>query len=587
MSDTESVDAYAVGPPPPSRPGGVPLADLVWLVVGLVTIGALGVATLFVWIVHMKDIGFADLAKGTIALVAATAALTQALVAALRWRLPRWIYTGILLALGLAAFVAYFDGFKFGYSKFYHRWEHFHTYLPARYFPELGYERLYPCTAIAEAELGVVQIHDEAKDVDRPLDLALEVSAAGATIRRVENDTLVPTAGVLADAGANCKARFTPERWEAFKADVAFFRTQSDKRYWTDMQRDHGFAMTPVWLVAGRVLASLHPASVLNQQILALIDPLYLVAMFAALAWAFGARVSAAAMILWGCQAIAPFYWTGGAFLRQDWLFYLVFAACLAHKRWFKLAGASFAYAWLSRGFPGWAAIGLAVFVAALLVRRRRLPRALRHAGFGAVVAAITLFIASVVVAGPDAYPRYFEIAAVRGDTPLTNDVGLPVILSHDFGGGPGSGRMEYAKDPSAIDPFAVWKEKRRARFADRAPAFWGILACLAAGFAYALRRYRLLWIPYALSQLFIVACVKLTCMNYPFLVLTAPITRVRRGLEVALFCFASLTQILAIALTWNDDRYAWLSVATFVFLVGLTAAMHRPRQRARRAPAR
>ena len=33
-----------------------------------------------------------------------------------------------------------------------------------------------------------------------------------------------------------------------------------------------------------------------------------------------------------GCQLPAEYLWTGGAFLRQDWLFWLVISACLARK---------------------------------------------------------------------------------------------------------------------------------------------------------------------------------------------------------------------------------------------------------------
>ena len=36
--------------------------------------------------------------------------------------------------------------------------------------------------------------------------------------------------------------------------------------------------------------------------------------------WAFGWRVMAVATVFWGCNAPANFYWTGGAFLRQDWI---------------------------------------------------------------------------------------------------------------------------------------------------------------------------------------------------------------------------------------------------------------------------
>ena len=39
-------------------------------------------------------------------------------------------------------------------SNFYHRWEFFHYYLGSKYDRELGYERLYHCAAVAQADSG-------------------------------------------------------------------------------------------------------------------------------------------------------------------------------------------------------------------------------------------------------------------------------------------------------------------------------------------------------------------------------------------------------------------------------------------------
>ena len=75
--------------------------------------------------------------------------------------------------------------------------------------------------------------------------------------------------------------------------------------------------------------------------------------MFAAIYWAFGWRVFAVAAIFWGCQLPAEYFWTGGAFMRQDWLFWLVLSACLVRKRFHALGGAAFAYSTLLRVFPG------------------------------------------------------------------------------------------------------------------------------------------------------------------------------------------------------------------------------------------
>jgi hypothetical protein len=50
------------------------------------------------------------------------------------------------------------------------------------------------------------------------------------------------------------------------------------------------------------------------------------------------------ATVFWGVNGAANFYWTGGAFLRQDWTFFFVAALCFARKRYFALSGASLTY---------------------------------------------------------------------------------------------------------------------------------------------------------------------------------------------------------------------------------------------------
>ena len=100
------------------------------------------------------------------------------------------------------------------------------------------------------------------------------------------------------------------------------------------MQKDHGFNPPPVWTILGRGFAELHGATTGYLQLLAGLDLVYLAGMLGALAWVFGWRVFAVGAIFWGCQSSAPFYWTGGAFLRQDGLFFLVLAACLLRKKW-------------------------------------------------------------------------------------------------------------------------------------------------------------------------------------------------------------------------------------------------------------
>jgi hypothetical protein len=501
------------------------------------------------------------------------------------------------LTLAAASLAAYFNGFEPVHPKFYHRWEQYHYYLGAKYFHEMGYDGLYRCTLIAEDELGVVVNEDLGIGPPARFDMHREVHHPEKKIRNLGGDNLLMPAADALEHPEACKRGFSPERWEAYKADVQFFRIASEKSttYWEDMQKDHGFNPPPVWTILGRFFAELHPASTGYLQLLASLDLLYLAGTFAALWWAFGVRVSAVAAIFFGCQAPAPYYWTGGAFLRQDWLFYLVLAACLARKRWFKLAGAAIVYSALLRIFPGLAVIGWLVVAGAHLMKHRRLAPHHRQLLAGGTIAAAVLlplsFVATgmgtfaelgespkaALAAGVESYRQFYEhTLKVHDRTPLTNHMGLRVLVAHNLGSGPESGRMKYVRDLKAVDPFEVWKRMRNERYDRYRPVAYAAVALALLAFARVARRIKSTWIALCLGQIFIILLSQLTCYYYTFLLLCAPLTRAKRGIEAPLFGFAALSQLVWIALYWNDDKYTALTLISLVFTAGLVCAFAR-----------
>ncbi len=440
-----------------------------------------------------------DWTKFFLAVLAAIAVFYESHRAGARRPLAeRWKrFVGVSLAV--AAICAYFNGFPFanrafGYPAYYHRWDQFHYYMGAKYFRELGYDGLYRCGVVAEDDLGTVTSDDPARPAK--VDLSKEVRHPDKKIRNLGGDNLLMPVTAILDHPEQCRDRFAPARWEAFKEDIKFFRLSSDKTYWEDMQKDHGYNPPPVWTVGGWVFGSMYAAGhafmlpvigkVLWLQVLAMIDVAYLAAMFAALWWGFGWRVFAVGAIFWGTQSSAPFYWTGGAFLRQDWLFFLVLAAAAVRKRYPRLAGASIVYAGLLRIFPGLAVIGW-LTTAAFHVWRHRASPGERHrplvaalaaatalaavavyfttgklahvaacaivvgaacAGFyrfvvprmhvvhqkvlvGGIAAAAVLVPTSWAVAGTDSYEQFYEhTIKVHDHTPLTNHMGLRVLVA-------------------------------------------------------------------------------------------------------------------------------------------------------------
>lgn len=543
------------------------------------------------------------------------------------------------LLLGITAITAYFNGFNFGYPRYYHRWDQYHYYMGAKYFPELGYTNLYKCAVIAEDELGsrrvqldraagqteapttLVDFHAEMHDADKKVrDLGAEFSEEYGG-----DNLLIPVPKIL-EHPEQCTSLFTPARWAQYKEDVAFFRVVSGKQYWTDMQKDHGFNPPPVWTIMGRFFSDLAPTSVHFLQFLASIDLVYLVGVFAALWWGFGWRVCAVGAILWGCQASAPFYWTGGAFLRQDWLFFLVLSAAAMHKRHFKIGGAALVYAGLLRIFPGLVVIGTLVPFVTHLVEKRRIHPDHKQALIGGTLAALVLVPLSSVMTMKDdgssltkrladPYVSFYQhTIEVHDKTPLTNHMGLRVIVAHKFfdtqplrlrtdeerqawrnslpegqrrlfgwtaavqlplkvASGPSSGQMEFVRDEKQNDPFKVWKDMRNERYHHyRGFAYAMVVASLVA-FALIVRRTKSLWIAQCLGQVFIILLSQLTCYYYSFMILGAPLTRVRRSLELGLFGVAAITQIVWMNSYWNDNKYTLLTIVSLVWccwLVGM-----------------
>jgi len=484
------------------------------------------------------------------------------------------------LVLTAAAVLCYFNGFAYTYPPYWHHSDLYHYYMGAKYFPELRYDGLYRCAAVAQDQLGSVAWKNEATGQRFRLDMSSEVRRPEQRIRNLGGDNLLVPLGDTLEHPDRCTSRFSPGRWSAFKDDVAFFRIVADKAYWDGMQQDHGYNPPPAWTILGSFFANLRPASARSMQVLASLDIIYLVGAFAMVWWAFGWRVFAVAVIFWGCQAAAPAPWTAGAFLRQDWFFCLIASACLARRRWFRLAGASIVYAALLRIFPILIVTGWLTVAGAYVIRRGRVARSHRDVLAGGLLAAAVIVPLSLYVAGSSSYREFYShTLRIHDRTPLTNHMGLPVLISHEFGGAAGSSRMEYSVDQKLADPFETWKRMRGERY-DRYRWLGFVIAVISGGFfIWVVRRLRSLWIAGCLGQVFIILGAQLTSYYYSFLVLSALLTGARRRLEVPLFAFVILSQLVFWMLPWNDDRYAILTLLSLLFCYGLLLGfLRRPR---------
>jgi hypothetical protein len=458
----------------------------------------------------------------------------------------RRVRNGILATMGLLSALTYFNFGFFHFPNYVHNWDAFHYYIGAKYSHELGYDKLYECVAIADVEDG----------------LRLRVEAR--KITNLRTNVLETTEDILRNPG-RCRSQFTDARWTAFKKDVAFFRNRENPRRWDDAQTDHGYNGTPVWNIAGSVLSNLAPASNAQLMFLTLLDPAYFVAMCGVVWWAFGWRVLSVGLLVFATNFPSRFYWTGGSFLRWDWLFYLVAAICCLKKERYTLAGLSLGYATLLRIFPGFAFTGPLLAAGYTLVRERRLdPRYVRLFGGAALAVALLVPISLKTSNGIGAYQQFIQNTAKHKETPLTNYMGLRTVLA--FRPDEVGRRLRSDK---LTDPWSDWKAARVRAWKEARPAY--VLCVLGALvlIGYAVRK-RDPWIAAAAGVTFIPIGVELTCYYYAFVIAVALLHERDDRVGPTLLLMTAVTGFIdwrpiRQMPAWLDEQYTWMSLATIV----------------------
>jgi hypothetical protein len=510
---------------------------------------------------------WATITKGIrIALAAGTALLIMYDMRAARLKQPpsARVRKRLALCLTAVAFVTYFDFFNPNtrYSEYYHRHEFYHYYLGSKFSQELGYTRLYECTFVAEIENGHA------------------ASIRKRQIRNLETNLLMPSVDThVFDKPELCKQHFTTSRWDAFKRDVAWFHQSAAGSYWEGMQHDHGYNPPPVWTMTGKLFANLAPAGDTFFKLLAGIDVALHLGIVGLFYWAFGWRVATVATVYWSANAPADFLWTGGAFLRQDWLFLLVAALCLARKRHFVLAGYALTWSALLRVFPALFFVSSGIVIALSVFNRLRhgvvatqsgrvlgyVPRAHQRFVLGCVLALATLVPLSVAVCGPRSWVEFRNhTLKTHSGTPLTNHMGLPAMLTHNW-----KARMRFMRNDNQEDAYTDWKNERRRRFQQLKWVWQGSLTLLFGWTVWALRRTRQLWIGLALGIPLVMSVENLTCYYYSFFILGAALSAVRPNLAVPFLVTSAASKVIQYSPSgfyWMDDR--WVAESYLYFLL-------------------
>ena len=479
----------------------------------------------------------------------------------------QWLERGALVWVILAGATAWVNFGVFHSSRVVHFWDTFHYYVGSKYFEENEYERLYECVIAIDYE------DRGEKDIEKR------------KIRDLTDNRLhFVTKDEVLRYQQTCAAHFTPERWEAFREDARSFRTVMGSSWWKDMLMDHGYNASPISNMVAAFLTNIGwqdqvpkisstgtaPSDLagFRKRVLryTMIDLALYGGAFLMILWAFGLRSCALAVLVWGTGYPWAYFWTGGSFARVPWFFMAVAAVCLLKRGFPLLSGFALSWSALLRLFPAALAGGPIAAVVDRFIRRKKIDRPWLDASdkrfiAGGVLGVLVLCSASIAINGVDAHSQFLGNTFKHAETPLTNHMGLPTVLSYKP-----SLVGRFTKDASLDDPWANWKQGRKETKHDRRWLHGLILLGMFVLLALAGRRLAP-WAVLAASTILIVGFFELTCYYYSFVVLMAPLAIERLRYSVALILVGVGGIILQFFIGWYDEQYIW---ETVVVLLGL-----------------
>lgn len=467
-----------------------------------------------------------------------------------------------LAALGLLSAAAFLNFGLFHFGPFIHTWDTFHYVLGAKYFPELGYTGLYEATLGAERAAGLL-----------PPGSVLPVRNLATNAIGISNAD---------EALATWQPRLGP-RWEAFVTDVLWFRTRTSPEDFRRTLLDHGYNATPAWAILGGALArAAGPVTNRSVGFLTLVDPLLLLGAWLLLWRAFGWRAACVALVFWGTNFPGRFFWTGGSFLRMDWLAAAMAGVALLKLGRPRLAGSALAFSTLLRVFPGALLLGLGIAAAWRLARERNL-RAVREELLVAQGALWTLLVVlplSLLAAGgftsirPTAWTEFAVNSRKHLATPLTNNVGLGTLVTWRP-----STRGEALVRPGEREPMTAWKDARRAALRDARGVRLLLSAAFVGAVAFAFRR-RPAWAAAAAGAGLVFVLADLTCYYASILLLLGLLALEREEAGVVTSLLAAATSVAPLLLRWEDNRSVLVSaliLGAFALLLALFAGREEP----------
>ena len=387
--------------------------------------------------------------------------------------------------------------------------DQFHYFLGAKYFPEVGYNKLYDCAAVAQIENGYADL------------------IATTRVRDLESNLLLRGERFLDDP-PTCQIWFGETRWQEFRQDVLYFMTRVESAGSTRYLTDHGFNATPYWIALNRLFVHQTKANENSVRLLTVIDFTLLMSMFAMIWWAFGLETAALTALLWGTSRIWIYLHVGamGSFGRMYFIWAAVASVCLLKKQQHWFGGAMLAAAALFRVFPGAMFFGPAIIMVSQLLRGNWPDRRLVGLALGAV---LTMALATgptfQSLGGFGTFNNFLENSLKHAGTPLSNYMGLKTILSFS----PQElDAQAWRRASPEDDPISAWKTMRRETFEQRKVIFYVSVVLLLGFYGVACHAMREPWKLVATGAFPVFCLFELTNYYFVLMILLAPFAKGR-----------------------------------------------------------
>lgn len=402
-------------------------------------------------------------------------------------RIERWSLH-IFAAMTLLAALTWFDFFRFHslgrgpvhYTEFFHYW------LGPEYFSELGYQDLYDAVVAADYE-------------DDPQGYAPE-----GIVRSLQTYAIIHRSTALVRAD-EVRSAFAPQRWAAFKRDVATFR-ETFPSVWRSgrVMLDHGYNGAPLTTVIFQAvirLSGLSGHQLLNT--LCWIDPVLILLTAAWIGRRWGPRVGLSFVFFWALNPLNDYPYIGGAFLRTLWFVLLALGLLYWRQGASRLAGVFLAVATHLTVFP-------AFFAAVVLLRdlispdrwQRVLANKRFYLSFGGmllILVAVTSFLPNP--SGKGTWRLFLENTALHRAHHSPNVLGLAVPFMYSP-----RHNMDVIRASQISGEYLDWVEQTRATMDRRRPALVIAQLLALAAVVLAFRRARHAVAPlFAIPVLFIV----------------------------------------------------------------------------------